>query len=235
MARVLAIGDLHCPVEHPGYLKFCKDLYLKLACDTTVFLGDVVDWHAISFHDKEPKCPGPMDEYRATRKRVKKWHKAFPNAKVCIGNHDERPSRLAKKEGIPDDLLKSYNDLWGTPSWTWDFNFLIDGVYYCHGTGKGGIHPAYNKAKSMGMPVVMGHCHSRAGYKWLVNPLRRWFGMDVGCGIDDDAYQFVYSKNVDDKPILGAAVIINSTPAHFIMPMAKGELYHKNRFKRKRK
>lgn len=230
MSNILAIGDLHCPVEHPGYLKFCKDIFRTEGCDSVVFMGDVVDWHAISFHAKEPECPGPMDEYEATKQRIKKWYKAFPNARVCIGNHDERPTRLAKTLGIPAKLLKSYNELWGTPHWVWDFNFIIDGVYYCHGTGKGGLHPAYNKAKNMGMSVVMGHCHSRAGYKWLVNPLRRWFGMDVGCGIDNDAYQFVYGKNIDDKPILGVGVIRDGTPEHFIMPLARGERYHKSRF-----
>ena len=53
MARVLAIGDLHEPATHPGYLDFCLDLYEVWDCDTVVFLGDIVDHHNISFHAKD--------------------------------------------------------------------------------------------------------------------------------------------------------------------------------------
>jgi len=235
MSNLLLIGDLHCPVEHPGYLAFCKDVYKKNKCNGVIFMGDVVDWHAISFHDKEPECPGAVDEYYATKQRISKWYKAFPNARVCIGNHDERPQRKAKAAGIPERFIRTYNELWGTPNWVWDFNFIVDGTYLCHGTGKGGIHPAWNKSRAIGMSLAMGHCHARAGYKWHVSPVRRWFGMDVGCGIDNDAYQFVYGKNTDDKPILSAGVIDDGMPSHFIMPMARGEKYHKSRFKKRKR
>lgn len=230
MARVLCIGDLHCPVEHPGYLRFCKDLYREFRCDVSVFIGDAVDWHAISMHPKEPECPGPLDEYEQTKAKIKAWHKAFPNSLVCIGNHDERPSRLAKMGGIPERFLKDYNTLWETPTWKWDYNFLIDGVYYCHGTGTSGIHPAWTKSGKMLMSVVMGHCHSRSGVKWRVNPMHRIFAMDVGCGIDNGAYQFVYGRACDDKPIISAGVVIGGEPVHRMMAMGKGEKYHKSRF-----
>lgn len=232
MPRVLAIGDLHEPVAHPGYLQFCKDMYQEFKCDKAVFLGDIVDWHAVSLHDKEPECPGPVDEYEAAKERIKRWHKTFPDAMVCIGNHDERPQRLAKKYGIAERFIKDYNTLWGTPTWTWGFNFLVDGVYYCHGTGTSGIHPAWNKSGKMLMSVCMGHCHSRAGIKWRVNPLQRIFAMDVGCGVDNDAFQFVYGRENDDKPILAAAVILDGEPVHRMMAIGKKEKYHKSRFKR---
>jgi hypothetical protein len=230
--RVLTIGDLHEPVAHPGYLQFCKDLYKEFRCDAAVFIGDVADWHAISFHDKEPECPGAGDEYEQTKAKIKAWHRAFPKAKVCVGNHDERPSRLAKTRGIPERFLKDYNTLWETPTWVWDYSFLIDEVYYCHGTGTSGIHPAWNKSGKMLLSVVMGHCHSRSGVKWRVNPLKRIFAMDVGCGIDMDAYQFVYGRACDDKPILSAGVVIDGEPVHRMMPIGKGEKYHKSKFKR---
>lgn len=235
MSRVLCIGDLHEPVCHPGYLQFCKDLHREFACDCTVFLGDVVDWHAISFHEQEPECPGPGDEYEAAKAKIAKWHRAFPHAKVCIGNHDARPSRLAKTVHIPERLLKDYNTLWNTPGWEWDFHFLIDNVYYCHGSKTSGIHPAWNKSGKILMSVCMGHCHSRAGLKWRVNQLTRIFAMDVGCGIDNDAFQFVYGRENDDKPILAAAVVLDGEPIHRMMPMARGERYHKSRFRKRKR
>jgi len=229
--RVLVIGDLHEPVSHPAYLQFCKDLYKKWKCNRVVFIGDIVDWHAISSWVKEPNCPGPKDEYKLAKPKVQKWYKTFPKAKVCIGNHDERPERLAKSVSIPANFLKNYNVLWGTDGWQWDYEFIIDGVYYFHGTGQGGIHPAWNVASKMLMSVVMGHCHSKAGVKWRVNPYQRIFSMDVGCGIDVKAWQFVYGKHCKDRPVLSAGIVINGIPYHEIMPISKKEKYDNAKYK----
>ena len=230
MSRVLSPGDLHEPVSHPGYLPFCEDLYDKCRCDTVVFVGDVVDHQAISFHANNPMCPGPNDEYELTLEKIKKWHDSFPNAKVCIGNHDERVLRLAESVNIPAKYLRDYADVWNTPNWDWAFDHVIDDVYYWHGTGRSGLHPAYNVMKDMLMSVVMGHCHSAAGVKWVANPLRRIFGMDTGCGIDIDAWQFAYGKQERKRPILGAGVVLDGIPYHIVMPCGRGERYHKSRF-----
>lgn len=231
MARVLIAGDMHEPATHPGYLQFCKDLYKKWNCNKVVMIGDIIDWHAISFWPKEPNCPGPIDEYKLAKERVNLWHKAFPRALVCIGNHDERPERLAKSVNIPALFLKDYNALWETKGWTWDHQYIIDNVLYFHGTGYGGIHPAWTAINGKLMSVVLGHCHARSGIKWLATPTQRIFGMDVGSGIDVAAYQFVYGKHLKYRPILSAGVVINGQPYHEIMPISAGEKYDKRKFK----
>jgi len=234
MSRILTIGDIHEPVSHPGYLQFCQDLYYEWNCDTVVFIGDVADFQAVSFHAANPMCPGPDDEYTLTKQKIQKWYKAFAHAKkkkVCIGNHDERVIRLAESVNIPSKFLRDYKEIWKTPNWEWAHEHIIDGVYYFHGTAMGGVHPAWNTAGKMLLPVVMGHCHTRAGVKWRANPLRRIFSVDVGCGIDVDAYQFAYGRHIKERPILSAAVILDGIPYHEIMPCGKGELYHKSNFK----
>ena len=50
--RILVIGDLHLPAEREDYLQFCRDLKKKYKTNMTVFIGDVIDHHAISFHNK---------------------------------------------------------------------------------------------------------------------------------------------------------------------------------------
>jgi hypothetical protein len=199
-----------------------------------MFLGDVIDSHAISFHDPEPNCPGPMDEYELAKEKVQQWYKAFPKAFVCIGNHDERPQRLAKKVKIPDSFLKDYCTLWETPGWTWAYDFVIDYVYYTHGTGTGGVHPAWNLCSKRLMSVCIGHNHARSGVKWRGNEDRRIFAMDVGCLIDRHAWQFAYGRAMTEKPVLAAAVVIDGNPIHKIMPMGHGEKYHASRAKRKK-
>ena len=226
MARVLTIGDLHLPAARPKYLEFCKDIKKEWDCEETVFIGDIVDWHSISTWTKEPSLPGPKDEYELAKSLVKVWYDVFPNAKICIGNHDERPARLAKTVNIPEFMLVSYSKLWNTPKWEWDFSFEIDDVHYRHGTNCGGIHPAWNLMNKIKCSVVIGHTHSKAGIKWSVNKFRRFFAVDVGCGISESAWQFAYGRDLVERPICSCAVIVDGIPYLEIMPISKGEDYY---------
>ena len=231
MARVLVVGDIHEPVSHPGYRDFCYDLYKEWRCNSVVFIGDVVDWHGVSFHAAHPECPGPDDEFKLAQLAIQKWKKTFPKAQVCIGNHDERIIRLAESVGIPKRFIRSYAETWETPNWNWVWDCIIDDVYYFHGTGNGGTHASFNAMKKRLMSVVMGHCHSIAGIKWLVNPQRRIFGMDVGTGIDVRAMQFAYGKHCIQKPILSAGVVLDGTPYHEMMPCGQDEPYARENYK----
>lgn len=230
VSRVLSIGDPHEPVSHPGYLPWMEFLHNKFKCNKVVCIGDIVDHCGISFHTANPMCPGPEDEAGLTASKLQKWYDVFPKMFVTIGNHDCRVLRLSESVNIPPRFVRDYNEAWGTKGWQWVEDVIIDDVYYYHGTGRSGINPAFNTMKDMLMSVVMGHCHSAAGVKWRATPTRRTFGMDVGCGIDIDAYQFAYGKHIKTRPILAAGVILDGVPQHFIMPCGIGEKYHKSRF-----
>jgi predicted phosphodiesterase len=229
MSKVLVIGDTHFPAVHSGYLSFCEDLADKHNCNKVVHIGDVVDWHAISRHEKQPEAGDALTEFEQARKHIKKWRKSFPNAVVTEGNHDVRVARQAATVSIPQRFLKGYNELFDT-NWTWVTDYKIDGVYYFHGTGCGGLHPAFNSMHKMMMPTVMGHIHSAGGVKWRANPERRIFGMDTGCGVNDKHVSFKYGENLKVRSILSAGVVIDGTPQHVIMPCGRGEKYHHERF-----
>jgi hypothetical protein len=231
MSRVLVIGDVHEPVGHPGYLSFCQHLAEKWQPNKIVFIGDILDFHGISFHAKNPDCPGPRDETEQAALGVKRWYEAFPKADVMIGNHDERVHRLAASVGIPSKFLKNYSDVWGTPKWKWGYDADIDGVHYFHGTGCSGMRPAFNRALQSCMSTVMGHCHSVGGVQWMAGPTTRLFGMDTGCGIDIDAAAMAYGKYFARKPVLSAGVVIDGIPYHEIMPCDVGERFHRSRFR----
>jgi len=232
--RNLVIGDIHEPVSHPAYLRFCEDMYVKYDCNHVTFIGDLTDWHAISFHAQNPESPGPKDEYELARVKISKWVFKFPKAVVCIGNHDERVIRLASSVNIPPALLRTYREIWKTPRWRWVHEFIMDDVFYFHGTGSAGIHPAYTAMTKRLMSVVQGHIHSAAGIKWRASPQRRTFGMDTGCGIDDQAVAFAYGRANPIRSIISVGLVIDGIPYHEVMPMARGERYHKSRFKHKR-
>jgi hypothetical protein len=200
-------------------MEFCRDIKKQWRCNEVVFIGDLVDWNSIAFHASNPEGHSALDEFQLTKACIGKWLKVFPKAKICVGNHDARVVRLAESVNIPSKFIRAYAELWGTPKWEWDYSHTIDDVYYFHGTGFGGLHPAFNAARQMSMSVVMGHIHSVGGVKWLVNPHKRWFGMDVGCGCDDDSYAFSYGKHFKRKSVVGCGVVIDSVPYYEIMPL----------------
>lgn len=228
--RVLVIGDLHLPCVRKGYMKFCSDLRKKYKTDTTVFIGDVCDNHAISFHAQHPEMPGPKNEYELAFKHTQQWYKEFHPAKVVVGNHDARIVRVAESVGIPSKFLRDYQEVWDTPKWEWDWEFLIDGVCYQHGISAGGMYPAFNTMKKFALSCVLGHFHHASGLKWLVNPYSRLFGVDVGCGIDDKSMAFAYGKHNKIRSVLSAATIIDGIPQTHIMQCGPGEIYHDSKF-----
>ena len=212
-------------------MSFCRDLRRKYRTTKTLFIGDVVDWHSISFHAAHPEMPGPKDEYELAFAAIQKWYKAFPKADIVLGNHDRRVIRLAESVKIPAKFLRDYKNIWATPNWTWADEFIYDEVYYTHGDGCGsGLYPAFNLVRQMGMSVCIGHHHSAGGVKWMVNPLRRMFGLDTGSLIDDKAMAFAYGLRTKKRSVLSAAVVVDGVPHHIVMPVGKGEPYHDSRF-----
>lgn len=230
MSRVLVIGDLHLPFEHPGYLAFCQDLAYQWDCDTVVSIGDIVDHHSISFHEKELDTPNATDELDQTRAKMQRWIDSFPKMTVTVGNHDERVHRKAKATGIPSEYLRSYADVYGTPKWNWVQSVIIDDVHYWHGTGCSGIQPALRAAQAAMHSTVIGHCHSVGGLHWVTGPTKRIFGMDTGCGVDPESPAMRYGTQMKRRPVLSAGVVLDGIPYYEICPTGRGEQYHRSNF-----
>ena len=207
--RTLVIGDLHCPADHEDYFQFCKDMKKKYKTNNTVFIGDIIDHEAISAHDKNPALPGALDEFHQAVNRVMRWHLAFKHSVVCIGNHDARVHKKAVKNGIPEFYIKNYSDTYHTPHWNWDYNYECDGVYYTHGDGWGGQYPSFNAAKARLQSVVCGHHHSLASINWIKGPTTMYFGMNVGCGVDQRHAALTYSRPHLKKAVLSCGIVID--------------------------
>lgn len=213
---VLVIGDMHLPFVHPRYLQFCQDMRKEYKPDEIVFIGDVVDWHSISYHEADPNGLSPGDELALARRMLKKWVAAFPKAKVCIGNHDALLHRKMMTNGLPAAALRSYKDIFGTPGWDWQEEHILDGVKYTHGTGNTGHGAAINKAVRGRISTVMGHTHSFGGCTYHASEKDLIFGLNVGCGIDIRAYSFAYAKPFVNRPTLGCGVVMSDESAAFL-------------------
>lgn len=221
--RVLIIGDTHIPFEHPRYFDFIRQTYDEFQCDTMVHIGDVVDNHAISYHEHNPDGMSPGDELKQAIKTLEtKWYKHFPTVRVCMGNHDELIYRKAMTHGLPKAAFRSLNEILQAPvGWTWDFSHEIDHVLYQHGTGTSGKTAHSTRSTNNRQSTVIGHVHSHGGVAYVASNKDLIFGLNVGCGIRPTAYAMTYGRDFVNRPTLGCGVVLAGKHAFFI-PMDLG-------------
>ena len=214
--NILIIGDLHEPFCLDGYLDWCLEQYESFNCNQVIFIGDILDNHAFSYHEPDPDGMSAGLELEKTIEKVADWYKAFPYADICIGNHDRMASRKSMTGGIPAAWIKSYNEVLGTPNWNWVESVVYDDVLYEHGEGG----QAQTKAKNNLMSSVCGHTHTEAYCKWFVGKRFRVFGMQVGCGVDADTYAAAYARNFKRQAI-GCSVVLNNgtLPINLLMSL----------------
>ena len=217
--RVLVIADTHCPAMHHGYIDFLISIFHKHKCTRVVHIGDLVDWNAISFHEKDPSMPSAADEFVSAAKQVRAIHKAFPEVDYLVGNHSALPERKAQSVGLPPEVILNFKTLWGLDGWTIHPRFtdlVIDNVIYRHGDKeKGGQMSALKNAQAQFKSLVMGHLHAQAGINYHANQDDIVFGMNVGCGVDHHHPAMNYGRVYAAKPILGCGVVYSPKLAFF--------------------
>lgn len=202
--NILVIGDLHEPFCKTSYLEFCKKLYNEYKATHVIFIGDIIDNHFSSYHETDPDGMSAKDELEVAITHVRDWVDAFPEADVCIGNHDRLIARKAFSGGISALWLREYNDVLGAPGWNFQEEFEYDDVRYIHGEQG----TARNRAKKDLISTVQGHRHPEAYVEYFVGKNFRIFGMQVGCGIDHKSYAMAYAK-AGPKPAIGAGLVLN--------------------------
>ena len=214
--NILVIGDLHEPFCLDGYLEWCLEQYEIYNCNQVIFIGDILDNHAFSYHEPDPDGLSAGMELELSIKKIAKWYEAFPIADVCIGNHDRLASRKRFTGGIPAAWIKTYNGVLGTPNWNWVESVVYDDVLYEHGEGG----QAKTKAKNNLMSSVCGHTHTEAYTIWFVGKRYRVFAVQTGCGVDASTYAAAYAKNFK-KQAIGCAVVLNNgtLPINLLMPL----------------
>lgn len=211
--NVLVIGDLHEPFCLDNYLEHCINTYYKYKCNEVVFIGDIIDNHASSYHETDPDGHSAGQELKLAIQRIKQWYNAFPKATVIIGNHDRLIMRKAYSSGLSKLWIKDYAEVLGTPGWTFTESIEIDDVLYIH--GEGGTAKA--RVRRDLQSIVQGHLHSQVYIDWCVGAKFKLFGMQVGCGIDHKSYAMAYGKE-GPKPAIACGVILQGeVPINIMM------------------
>ena len=215
------IGDTHLPYEHPGYLNFCRRTFEEQGVTRVVQIGDLIDHHALSFHDSEPCLRGAYGERIAVQRKLQPWFDAFPELTITEGNHCKIPARHLAKLGIdPAIYLRSAAAVYGfPPGWEVVDEIVIDGVLYDHGDAALGVNGFRNYAKDSMCNTVTGHAHSNFGVSYTRTAGGQVWGCAVGCGIDPQSPAYRYGKKFKLKPVLGCAVILEGGRLPVCFPM----------------
>ena len=214
--NVLVVGDLHEPFCLDTYLDFCLEQYNKYNISDVIFIGDIVDNHYSSYHETSADGMGGADELELSIKRIARWYKVFPVAKVIIGNHDRMIMRKAQTSAIPSKWIKSYKEVLEVPNWDFLERYEQDNVQYIHGEGG----TARTKCRADMMNTVQGHLHTQCYTEWYVGMKFRVFGSQCGSGINHESYAMAYAK-YGKKPAIGCMVVLeNGTiPINLLMPL----------------
>lgn len=222
-SRILFISDMHIPYNHDNMLSFLSDLKDKYQPTRVVCVGDELDKAAMSFHDSDPDLPSAGDELRLALPVIKEVEKLFPVMDLVDSNHGSMLYRKAKHHGIPRRYLRSYNEVLGVgEGWEWHMDLVLDmapwnkpDVYVHHGKAS----EAIKTSQAMSMSHVCGHFHESFALKYWANPKALYFGMNIGCLIDDDKLAFAYNNANLKRPIIGTGCIINGVPVLEAMPL----------------
>lgn len=221
MSRIpvtLVIGDSHCPTMLPSYPDFLVRIYEKHKCSRVIHIGDLVDLHCVSYHEKDPDHQSPLSELEQAADQITELVNRFPRVQLLMGNHDALVQRQATTAGISQKMLKPFKDLFELPR-GWEVypryhKLVLNNVIYQHGdSGKGGQFAALRNAQAEFCSVVQGHHHSQSGVIYHANENNLIFGMQVGCGLDRTHQQMAYGTKFTAKPIISCGVVVDSQTA----------------------
>lgn len=217
--NILVIGDIHAPYMHPDTVAFLTAVKQKYgAFDKVIQIGDEIDGHALSYHEKDPDLDSAKTELGKARKALQPIFKLFPSVDVLESNHGSLVYRKGKTAGLPAEVFKGYREILQAPKdWNWHFDLTINtpyrSVYFHHGK----TSSIEKLSKNMAMNAAQGHYHSKFYISYWSSPHGLYWDMNVGCLADAKSLALAYGKNLINRPILGVAVIKNGFPQ--LIPM----------------
>ena len=216
--NVLVIFDLHAPFVKNGYLEFCRSMYKKHGCSSVIFTGDIADFHFSSYHETDADGFSAGEELDRAIEQLKGFHDAFPNSKVCLGNHDAIIQRKMATGALSKRWMRPLTEVLQVPTWEFAEEWIINKVKYIHGLGMK-IRP---RVMSEMCSCVQGHYHSDSEYVTFVNEKQMMFGLQGGCGVDRRSYAMAYGKHFK-KPQINVGIVKDNGRWAILEHMPLGE------------
>ncbi len=205
----------NCPYDLDWYLSFCRDQQEKFNCWTVIYIWDIVDFHSISYHEKQPEELNPTWEIALARLKLSDWYKTFPNATVIMGNHDLLIYRQAKTAWLLREFIQDPNTIFQAPStYTFMDELIIWDVLYTHWSTSN----AFKKCILENMNMVSWHAHTQCWIMYHQNRHWKKWWMQVWVWIDYASHAFDYAKQSSRFPVTACWVVLNNWSLPIVIP-----------------
>jgi hypothetical protein len=183
-------------------------------------VGDELDFYFASSYGKDPNTKlSAVVELEESINELSLWYEAFPEMKLAISNHGLRWLKKASEAGIPERLLKTYQEIIQAPKgWYWKEEWIVEAKQpfrVIHGMGYSGKDGHRNAAIDGAISTIIGHLHSFAAVDHIKKNI---WAMNVGCLIDEASFAFAYGKYMRNKPVLGCGVVLNNGRTPLFIP-----------------
>lgn len=220
---ILAIPDLHIPYHHKDAFAFLETLKEIYKPDLVVNLGDLADFHCISFHNSDPDLDHAGQELEKLRMYAQELEEIFPEMIIIGSNHGDLPVRKFLANGLPRGILRPYDEIYDVgDGWKFVDDLTIKSktepdLYFNHGIKKNALAVAQQR----GQRFVCGHFHESMEVRYCGNPNELLWSVIGGCLIDKKSLAFAYNRLNLNRPILGATIIENGYPLQIPMVLNK--------------
>jgi len=189
--KIVFVSDIHAPFHDEKAVKACLSFIKWWKPDTIIFLGDVVDFYAVSHFDKDPQRKLQLqDEIDSAIGILKKFSQLSPKSnKIFLkGNHEHRLqkflwSKAAELSGLRmmnvpsllelDRLKIKYEDTG---------KIIINNTIIKHGNivRKFASYSAKGEFESCGVSGISGHTH-RLGHYYHTHHGGEYTWLECGC------------------------------------------------------
>lgn len=227
---ILAFGDLHVPYQHIDAIPFLRACHKEYQPTRCVNLGDMVDCHALSFHESDPDLNSPGQELKSAVYELQELYDFIDELDSVDSNHSSLFYRRAKYAGIPRDVLRSYRSILHAPAkYNWHLDLTIKlpnkkELYFHHGLGSNASLVAKNFG---GINYLQGHYHSRFFIDYVHSNKSTFWAGNTGALCDDQSLAMAYGRNTYKKSVLGAVLIVDSKPLLIPMVLDKNNRWDK--------
>jgi predicted phosphodiesterase len=192
-ARALTICDVHIPFHDKNTIETALVFGKRARVDTIIIDGDLMDFYAVSFWEKDPRLRHKLrEEVELGRVFLEHLRARFPNERIIYkeGNHEERLWRYAWRQCAE---IYSILDPLGNPILS--LASLMDTAEY-------GVEVVENKQPlkvSNSLYVLHGH-EFRAPFVNPVNPARGLFLRTQANAICGDLHQISHhsQRGIED-------------------------------------
>jgi len=189
--KVLFVSDIHAPFQDNRAVRACISFGKWIKPDKIIFMGDVIDFYAISSFNKDPiRALGIQKEIDEAISILKIFRKEFPKVEMDFirGNHEKRLQSYLWKKASELSGLKNMN----VPAlleleklnikYHKSGRMKLRGIVIKHGdkVRKHSAYTARGEFSETGLSGLSAHTH-RIGMHCRTNEGGRFFWYEIGC------------------------------------------------------